>query len=573
MGGISGIIFGPYALDINRFIAFRKGEECVARRADLKRLKSLILLSRTGPRAVYAHEIPELEHWCQHAEKQAKNLRQSVFRLRRDLGKELADYLVAASKCDPSKKGAYMFIGNARFVADLRSEYPYPLRMSLPPIVKHSTRRMIVLSDKERKVVREVAESLNMEEVALARQVSESMTQQKYLELLNFKKNQSAMRQKRLQNQLLGLYYDKELPKHNLHRYSVRVGDKIISSNIAVCRDWLNLQVDLEDQQDRFKVVHPCSQAPSLKLEEVADLVASSFLLGVRISNEPVFCLEDIKPTQSKSPISFSIGQYFEHRLGHGKLRTDLVHALIDSKLDPEKAIFHERLGPRKDLLDAGSIKNFSGRRCIGGVNVVVAFQRHNDFVFFAEQRSDEVASACGELCTIPNGVHQSLTKRKVEQQVSIRESAFRELWEELFNGEQVIQYDGHNEPDWYYRYPQLHWFTEKNNRKNFEHLWVCFGADLTDGSYQFGLLLIVRSPQYLERYKDSIWPNYEFRHKGELPLEISTKKPYDLAALLTNDLCADTSIFTIVEAIRALKDLDKKGRVVLPDIELVTAA
>lgn len=573
MDGIPGIIFGPYAINRNRFIIYLRGEERRARRADIKILISLLSLSGEKHRAVYGYEIEELKRWNQDAAKQSKNLRQAVSRLWHDLGDESKDYIVAASKYDPSKKGAYMFNGNARSVADLRSEYSYPLRMSLPPIVK-SAPSTTLLSDKERRAVRDIAESLNLEEVALVRKVSERMTYQKYCELLDFKRRQSAIRQKRIHSQLLSYYYDKDLAKHNLHRYSARVNGKTISSNIAVSPDWLNLHIDLEEEQDRFKMVYPFPGTSSLKLEEVADLVASSFLLGVRIRNEPVFCLQDINPAQSKTPVSFSIGQYFEHRLGHGKLGAELVRALTKSELDPEKAISDQRLGLRRDLLpDAGSIKNFSGRRCVGGVNVVVAFQRHDDFVFFVEQRSDEVASARGELCTIPNGFHQALTKRKAEQQVSIRESVFRELWEELFNGEQVIQYDGHNEPDWYYEYPQLHWFTEKKNRKNFEHLWVGFGADLTDGSYQFSVLLVVRSPQYLERYKRSIWPNYEFRHKGELPLEISTKRPDDLAALLTDDLCADTSIFTIVEALRALKGLDKSGRVVLPDIELVTAA
>lgn len=572
MGAVPGIIFGSYAIDITRFAIYWKGDQCQARPKDVRILISLISLSGEDHRAVYGHEIPELAYWRQNAANQNKHLRQSVDRLR-DLGEDMPRYIVTASKNDPSKKGAYLFAGSARPVADLITEYPYPLRMPFPRIARPLASYTTLLSDKERKVVREIAESLNMEEVALVRKVAEHMTPKKHLELLEFKRRQSAIRQKRINNQLLGLYYDKDLAKHSLCRYSICVnGKKTITPNIVVSSDWLNLRIDLEDQRDRFKVVDPFPYIPSLKLEEVADLVASSFLLGIRISNEPVFCLRDINPAQSGSPISFSIGQYFEHRLSHGKLGSELMHALIASKLNPDKAITEQPFDRRKSLLDAGSIKSFSARRSVGGVNVLVAFQQHDDFVFFVKQRSDEVASAPGEFCILPNGFHQSLTKAKVEQQVSIRESSFRELGEELFNREQVIRYDGHNEPDWYYEYPQLHWFTEKKNKNDFEHLWVCFGSDLTDGSYQFGVLLVIRNPQYLERFRQSIWPNYEFRRNSEPPLEISTKNPGALATVLTNRLCADTSVFTIVEGLRALKALDKR-RVVLPDIELVTAA
>src|SRR5437588_193356 len=100
MDEIPGIIFGSYAIDINRFALYWRGEKCRTRPKDVRILMSLISLSGKDHRAVYGHEIPELKYWRQNAGKQNNYLTKSVSRLR-DVGEELARNLVTASKYDP----------------------------------------------------------------------------------------------------------------------------------------------------------------------------------------------------------------------------------------------------------------------------------------------------------------------------------------------------------------------------------------------------------------------------------------------------------------------------------------
>jgi transcriptional regulator with XRE-family HTH domain len=385
---------------------------------------------------------------------------------------------------------------------------------------------------------------------------------------------ESKMRREKISNRLLSLYYpDPTLSALGLARYVVSVDGQLVETNIAVTRKRYALSVGLKGEQDAFSYVDRSFHAPSPSDEEIVNLVAASVEHDVRVTNNPVFCLQEFDPTLSRSPITFSLATYLEYRLTYGKLEEELVEGLIETSLNPEDAIArrNELLPRRRALLpDVAAISNVSHRLCVGGVNVLFALRRpapYNDFAFFIGERSDKVASARGVRCLIPSGFHQPFTQASAAAEVSICASVFRELWEELYRGDEVISHDGHVKPDWYFKYPQLGWFRKRNAK--FEHEIVSFGLHLKDGGYQFGVLLAVDDPRYWTKYGNDICTNYEFRNTGTHAVAISTKDARGLAALLTDPLCANSSVFVIVEALLRLKALEPKW-VTLPQIERV---
>ena len=392
-----------------------------------------------------------------------------------------------------------------------------------------------------------------------------------------FQAAEAKVRQERLSNRLLQLYYpDGDLRSRGLARYAFKVDGERVETNIVVSRKREPLKISLKNSQKQFRYVKRSSQIPSLPENILISAVANSLKDGVEITNDPVFCLHEFDPTLSHDWIGFWVAPYFEYRSTFGGLEHELVHALIKTRFNPEEAMRkREQLLRGRDILlpDVARLGDASRIMCVGGVNVVFALRRdapHHDFAFFVGERSERVASAPGVRCLIPSGFHQPSTWGSAREEVSISASVFRELWEEPYRGDEVISHDGHLKSDWYFKYPELGWFRKKGAQ--FRHEIVSFGMHLKDGSYQFGILLVVDDPKYWNVYGNNMVPNYEFRRSGMRARVISTRNKAILAELLADPLCANASAFAISEALLRLKKL-APDRVALPSIEILSAS
>jgi hypothetical protein len=277
--------------------------------------------------------------------------------------------------------------------------------------------------------------------------------------------------------------------------------------------------------------------------------------------------------------MSFSLAKYFDFRLESGGLGAELNGALREAQFDVDKVI-NEReteLTRRHNLLrDAAAILNCKARICVGGVNVVFAVRRLDldkeidDFVFWVGERSRVVASAQGEYSIIPSGFHAVVIEEKAAKTVSPWQSVYRELGEELFRRDEAISRNGKSDfnPLGLDCRP-LFWFKGREN--TIVHDMVSFGFDLVDGSYQFGILLVVQDPCYWEEHGFKASGNYEYKYQGRRrALTVSTKDTSEIARILNNPLCSHTSIAAIIPALKRLKKIDP-ARVNLPDIQVLS--
>ena len=122
-----------------------------------------------------------------------------------------------------------------------------------------------------------------------------------------------------------------------------------------------------------------------------------------------------------------------------------------------------------------------------------------------------------------------------------------------------------HVEARWYMSQPQLAWFEE--NPGSFTLELVSFGLNLLDGTYEFGVLLVVHDEQFWKKFGRTTTLNYEF-NDSETPL-YSTVDADRLASLVTDPRCADVSLIVLVEGLRRLAQIHP-DRINLPNIEMI---
>lgn len=384
--------------------------------------------------------------------------------------------------------------------------------------------------------ISDLARSLSMEPTKLMAAIFKKLRQADIVELTEEADTEHRIRHNNLQTELLTwLYPDDALLEHNLARYVAKVNGIQVRTNIAVRSDAdeIGMAIDLKHDNGWFALREPEFKMPSIadKYDEVAEFVVDSALLGVRAANDPVFCLQNLAFNEPSNPTTFFLANYFEYRLTSGKLGAELSQAL--RKHNP-KEISISQLKRRSNILpNIRSLTKFSHRFCVGGVNVLFALRKPNgDFEFFVQERSENVASARGEVSLIPSGFHQPLTQQHASDEVSITKSVLREIWEEVFNGDDVVSHGGHAKADSYFKHQQIGWF--KDNPNEFIFKLVCFGLDLIDGSYQFGVLLAVNNPDYWQSYGDDIYTNYEFKRRGNVRM-IPVRDADEIAEVLQN--------------------------------------
>jgi len=292
---------------------------------------------------------------------------------------------------------------------------------------------------------------------------------------------------------------------------------------------------------------------------------------GVKFRNNPIYCLRSFDPGGGQWIAAFSLAQYADYKIELGRLEEETARALEHSGSSPELA-FKERYSQmpiREKLLPNSSVfANYGERLCAGGTNVLFAVRKpgDDDFTFWIKRRSKTVSTAQSSFSLIPSGMHQPTTRAHAQEQTSVAATVYREIFEELFDGKEVEGDDSHLNPLWFMSKPQLAWF--RDNRDKFRLEVVSFGLNLMDGTYEFGVLLVVTDEIYWKLFGDLSKTNPEFDDSETAPVQTNDRAR--LAAIMTDSRCAATSLIALVEGLRRLHQLEPT-KVTLPDIHLIS--
>ena len=292
-----------------------------------------------------------------------------------------------------------------------------------------------------------------------------------------------------------------------------------------------------------------------------AELAAKNIIFR----NRAIYSLHSFA-SDEKRVAAFSVARYVDYKHKLGRLE-EAINALANSAFSPELAFNerHSKLTLRNELLPSSRvIAEYGNRLCAGGTNILLAFRTpdRDDFLFHIKRRSKHVSTGRKVFALIPSGMHQPTVHYVAAEEVSVGATVFHELDEELFGGREADEDAVGIAPLEFMSKPHLDWF--RSNRDQYTLEVVSFGLNLVDGTFEFGVLLVVNDEKYWEEFADDRDINHEFDDTVTTPFY--TSETARLAAMMSDQTSADTSLIALVEGLLRLQQLEP-DRVKLPRI------
>lgn len=200
---------------------------------------------------------------------------------------------------------------------------------------------------------------------------------------------------------------------------------------------------------------------------------------------------------------------------------------------------------------------------------IAMARDNPNDYVIPLQLRSSAVAGHRGCLGVLPHAYHQPTVD--AAQECTPFLTVYREIYEELFGGEEPERGCRRVLPDWYFgAFEPLGWFRQESNSKSFRLELVLLGYDCVLGNYDFGFLMMVDDPGYWRRFNHHMITNWEV---GELtrPL-LSTLDKEGIALLLDRKDWNPPGHACFARALERLQEIGDKRRISYPTITTFVA-
>jgi hypothetical protein len=269
--------------------------------------------------------------------------------------------------------------------------------------------------------------------------------------------------------------------------------------------------------------------------------------------------------------VALAIDQYVHYRVTMGALGDELVQALMDSQFRPDEVVARAETAlpwRRRLLPNAAAVADYGARMCAGGVHVTFAIQRpapDDDFVIPLQKRSHLLSEGQAMMAVLPTAMHQPSISAAAGK--PFHHTVFRELYEEVFGGDEVDDDAQHLAEDWYTAASvcePLAWMTE--HPECFRMVLLGWGLNLLTGNYELAVLLVIRDPVFWEKYGHLLVTNWETAGSNS-PL-VSSKQTLDLKNLLENPAWTGGGIFSFASSLSYLERTEPT-RVRVPALSL----
>lgn len=284
-------------------------------------------------------------------------------------------------------------------------------------------------------------------------------------------------------------------------------------------------------------------------------------LMGVQHWDQAIFRLLSDPFSGERPRLSFSIDRYENYQFTSALLEQELIDCLISNKNDIPTILrardislpMRNALIPTKD-----SFKNFSERLSTGGVACVVALARgepDNDYCIPLQERSQAVAEGRGVFTGSIQAWHQpTVEDDEYRNEVKLYWTVLREMYEEVYQGEEIIKPNKYIRHDWYLKEcPGVAYVHEKPENITFEFLGIGMNAML--GTYDCAILLAIHDTSYWESYSYLIKPNWE-ANRG---IFLSTKDVIPSLNRIFKSGWFDQGMFGLSQGLLRLRELDEK--------------
>lgn len=367
---------------------------------------------------------------------------------------------------------------------------------------------------------------------------------------------------------LISDYYGLADSTTGLKRYSASFCEKQVETTLYTKEEFLSInRPPLEIKSISLSSNHPDNIPPNIP--KAAEIYTPTVLerinrMGLNIWDDPIYRL--ISHGQArKLEFTFAETSFLSYRFTTGLLGDEITDALVETSGDSSNILSdrNEFLAIREALLpNLSSLIDYKSRNCSGGIGVMFALARgapYNDFVIPIQLRSQNVTDGRGEYGLLPQGFHQPFVHR--EEEANVYWSAFREIFEEVFGGEEARRESKRLKHDWYFdECAGIGYF--RDHEGAYEIKVVSFGINALSGKYEITLLLAVRDTWYWKTFENNMSRNWE----SKTVHLISTKDEKQILSSLANHTWTNEGVFHFLEGLSHLKTIDSK-RANYPDI------
>lgn len=335
-----------------------------------------------------------------------------------------------------------------------------------------------------------------------------------------------------------------------LHRYAININGSLLTSSLATSANWTGTRVLLASEHEDCTVVAPPPQVALATDDEVANIFADLQERKLKIWNAPIFRLVSLELNEHDLHAGFCIDDFFRYRFTSGALHDELIRALVKTDFDIEAMLDRrfELLPMReKHLPTSQRLSDFGARIAACGINVMTAIARPapwRDYAIILQRRGKYVSNRQGSLTVLPGGHHQPTVEPKTE--VALSRTVLRELFEEVFGGQEAQRDCTRLCVDWYESVSEpMKWL--RKHRGAFDLRITGVGISMITGSVNFAVALVINDESFWCDYAHELRTNWEVA--DNITPILSTRDP-NIGAILKDPQWTDYALYSLAEGL-----------------------
>ena len=347
-------------------------------------------------------------------------------------------------------------------------------------------------------------------------------------------------------------------------------GASIISTIFVRSALELSLEVDLQGDNETAHYIPSSNESISplddfevnLALQRIAEFEFSKTV----VTNNVLYELRGLNiNTPYRLNASYGSTDFLRYAVGGNLLEDELVRQLLGS--GKSKATNAQILPIRAKLLpDIESLLKLSNRSCVGGVQVLCAIARQDDYLVLVQRRSSRVLNSNERLALVPKAFHQPMVEPFLE--CSLFQTIVRELEEELLGRDDLSGTENFRLAEPLHRNHMtqpMKWLMDRARTKIFRTLCVGFGLDTITGNYEFACLCVIDDPAWWDIFGGHVTANWE----SSGLFRFSTKDSDGLTLLVMDKRWSNEGLFAFLVGLRRLAAVGDARRLSIPHIEL----
>ncbi|HRZ83438.1 MAG TPA: hypothetical protein P5069_13355 [Candidatus Hydrogenedentes bacterium] len=328
-------------------------------------------------------------------------------------------------------------------------------------------------------------------------------------------------------------------PAGGVRFYSVRIGNRRVEGTMLSKEPWCGMDIPLDDAvmegADRRSSASPLIGVGGAAKRRQELLVRRLRETNARLEDKPLYRLDSADNGRISGHVYEGFVNYrFSSGLLYEEICEDLAGVHARNPLKRLSSLLNRHCLRRRLLPRSTDFSNPGSWLCCGGFGALVALKTGrrqrleslgrdvDEYVFWVQRRSGEVADNQNRLALVPKGFHQPTSGDYLEG-FHLRYSVFREMGEELYGVEELEDVDNHLSCDHVINcHEGVAWFfgdDKRLDRGRSTAEILCVGVNAINGNYDFGVLIVIQQPEYYQKFYPEMRKNWESKDMRSIRL------------------------------------------------------